>query len=308
MKAPSRRFITVDYERTLQTTLTLEDILPKDHLARFLVDVIEKLDMDIFYDHYGLCGGKAYAPQILLALLLYGYTTGLFSSRKIEKATHESIPFRFLAGGRHPDHDTIAVFRRRFLPQIKEVFVQVLLLAQQAELLKLRDISVDGSKVHADASKSKAVSYKRSLELEQILGDEIDELLLLAEQADQDEGAKLPKGLVIEEELDRRYIRLGNLDKAQTVLEDRAEERYDEGLAEYEAKMQARKEKEEKAGRKIGGRPPKPPTPGARDKDQYNWTDPDSRIMKNSNNKAFDQHYNVQVAVDHESLFPTLHF
>ena len=103
MKTPSRRFITVDYERTLQTTLTLEDILPKDHLAHFLVDVIEELDMDIFYAHYGLCGGKAYAPQILLALLLYGYTTGLFSSRKIEKATHESIPFRFLAGGRHPD-------------------------------------------------------------------------------------------------------------------------------------------------------------------------------------------------------------
>ena len=196
MTPKSKRFITVDYEATLDLAVSLRECLPPDHLARFIVDMITMLDLACIYAHYGARGGRAYAPEILLGLLFYGYATGVFSSRGIERATYESIPFRYIAGGLHPDHDTIAHFRKTFLPQIRELFVQILLLAQTAGVLKLGNISLDGSTVHADASKSKAVSYKRLLELETKLAQEVEELLALGEQADQSE---LPAGLVIED-------------------------------------------------------------------------------------------------------------
>jgi len=237
----------------------------------------------------------------LLGLLFYGYATGVFSSRKIEKATYESIPFRFIASGLHPDHDTVANFRKVFLAEIQELFVQILLLAKLAGVLKLSNLSVDGSKIHADASKSKAVSYKRLAEMEIQLRQEVHELLELGEQADQ--GAlRLPEGLVVEDEIAIRKEWLENLAEARTVLEARAQERYAAEQAEYEAKLCAREEKAKRSGRKPGGRKPKPPEAGPQDKDQYNFTDPDSRIMKNSTDAGFDQHYNVQAAVDQESL------
>jgi len=223
----------------------------------------------------------------------------VFSSRKIERATYESIPFRFIAGGLHPDHDTLANFRKTFLPEVMELFVQVLLVAKVVGALKLGNISLDGSKVHADASKSKAVSYKRLLKLERQLRVEVEELFTLSEQADQ---GQLPEGLDIVEEIVFRQERLANLAHAKAVLEMRAEERYQAEKAEYEAKLREREEKARRRGRKPPGRPPKPPTPGPRDKDQYNFTDPESRIMKNSTNDGFDQHYNVQLAVDQESF------
>ncbi|MCI0421971.1 MAG: transposase, partial [Acidobacteria bacterium] len=238
-------------------------------------------------------------PEILLGLLLYGYATGVFSSRMIEKATYESLPFRFLAGDLHPDHDTIANFRKTFLPELKDLFVQVLLLAQAAGVLKLGNISLDGTKIHADASKSHAVSYKRLLELEHQVRAEVDELFALSEQAEQ---AHLPEGLVITDEIARREARLANLAQAKAVLEARAQERYQAERAEYEAKVRAREERARQTKRKPRGRGPQPPQPGPSDKDQYNFTDPDSRIMKNSNNEGFDQHYNAQVATDHSSL------
>jgi hypothetical protein len=201
----------------------------------------------------------------------------------------------------HPDHDTIANFRKTFLAEIQELFVQILLLAQVAEVLKLGNISLDGSKIHADASKSKAVSYKRLAKLESQLRQEVNELFELGEQADQGD-LQLPEGLIIEDEIALRKQRIANLAEAKTVLEARAQERYEDEQAAYEAKQREREEKSRKTGRKPRGRKPKPPQPGPRDKDQYNFTDPDSRIMKNSNNTGFDQHYNVQVAVDQESL------
>ena len=302
MKKQSKRFITVDYEQTLNSTITLRECLPPNHLARFVVEVVAEVDLGCFYSCYGTRGGKTYAPEILLALLFYGYITGVFSSRKIEKATGESIPFRFIAGNLAPDHCTIAEFRRKFLPQIKEIFVQVLLLAQAAGLLQLGNLSLDGSKIHANASKSQAISYKRLLKLEEQLEDDVERLLQLALQADQEEQVEWPEGLEIENEIILRLDRLANLAEARVVLEERARERYEEESAEYQAKMDARAEKEAQTGRKVGGRVPQPPTPGPRDKDQFNFTDPDSRIMKNSNNKGFNQHYNVQVAVEHEHL------
>src|SRR6266568_4858910 len=180
----SRKFKTADYEATLNSTVTLRECLPPDHLARFIVDVITQLDLRAIYAHYGPRGGEAVAPEILLGLLFYGYATGTFSARKIERATYESMPFHFLAGGLHPDHDTIAHFRKAFLPEIKALFVQVLLVAQTYGALTLGNISLDGTKIHADAAKSQAVSYQRAGELEVRLRREVEELMHLAEQAD----------------------------------------------------------------------------------------------------------------------------
>ncbi len=297
----SRKFRTANYEETLKQTIRLAEALPPQHLARFVVDLIAQLDLSKIYAGYAPIGGEAIAPEILLGLLFYGYATGLFSSRKIEKATYESIPLRFIAGGLHPDHDTIAHFRKTFLAEIQELFVQILLVAQAAGVLKLGNISLDGSKIHADASKSHAVSYGRLVELETALKQEVQDLLNLGEQADQGE-VVLPAGLVLEDEITLRQARLANLAGARKVLEERANERYAAEKAEYEAKLKERTKKARKRHHKPKGRPPKAPEPGPRDKDQYNFTDPDSRIMKNSTNDGFDQHYNVQVAADQESL------
>ena len=299
-----RKFKTVDYEQSLKQTVTIEQCLPPDHLARFIVAIVGLLDLSGIYVQYGARGGEPYAPEILLGLLFYGYATGLFSSRKIERATFESIPFRFIAGGWHPDHDTIANFRKTFLPEIAELFIQVLLMAKEAGVLKLGNISLDGSKIHADASKSKAVSYKRLIEMEKQLDAEVKELLTLSEQADQSE---LPEELDIAEEIALRQYRLGSLANAEAVLKTRAEERYRAEKAEYEAKMREREKKARRRKRKPRGRKPKPPVPGPRDKDQYNFTDPESRIMKNSTNDGFDQHYNVQLAVEQESFLIVAH-
>ncbi len=297
----TRQFKTPDYEATLNQTITLRDALPLNHLARFVVDVIAQLDLSQIYAGYAPVGGVAFAPEILLGLLFYGYATGVFSSRKIERHTYESIPFRFIASGLHPDHDTIANFRKTFLGEIQEVFVQILLLAQEARVFKLGNISLDGSKIHADASKHHAVSYKRLLELDTQLRQEVQALLTLGEQADQGERV-LPEGLVIEDELTLRQERLAHLAQAKAVLQARAQEREVAEQAEYQAKLREREEKARQTGRKPRGRPPQPPTPGPRDQDQYNFTDPDSRIMKNSTDEGFDQHYNAQAAVDQASL------
>src|SRR3954453_1610937 len=188
----SRTFKTVNYDQALELTVRLGDCLPPDHLARFVVDSVAQLDLSALYARYGTRGGDPYAPEVLLGLLLYGYATGVFSSRKIERATFETVPFRFIAGNLHPDHDTLATFRKTFLPELKDLFVQVLLLAQLAGVLKLGNISLDGTKIHADASKSKAVSYKHLLALEAYLHSEVEQLFALSEQANQGE---LPDGL-----------------------------------------------------------------------------------------------------------------
>ena len=294
----TRKFRSADYEKILDLQISLRDVLPADHLARFIVDVVAQLDLSAIYKQYSDQGAPPYAPELLLGLLFYGYATGVFSSRKLEKATYEVIPFRFIAGDMHPDHDTIATFRKQFLAELKELFVQVLLIAQEMGQLQLGNVSLDGSKIHADASKSKAVSYKRLLAIEAHLQAEVNELFALAEATD---GGQLPDEMNIPDEIKRREQQLERLAEAKKVLQARAQARYEAEKAEYDAKMQAREEKAAKKGRKPPGRPPNPPTPGPRDKDQYNFTDPESRIMKNANNSGFDQHYNVQVVVEHDS-------
>lgn len=295
----SRSFKTVDYDAALDLTVRLGDCLPPEHLARFVVDSVALLDLSALYTRYGARGGEPYAPEVLLGLLLYGYATGVFSSRKIERATYEAVPFRFIAGNRHPDHDTIAAFRRTFLAELKDLFVQVLLLAQEAGVLTLGTISLDGTKIHADASKSKAVSYKRLLELEAQLRAEVEELFALAERLDERER---PDGLVGRDEIVRRDDRLARLAEAKAVIEARARERDALEQAAYEEKLAQRAERERTSGRRPRGRPPTPPAPGPRDGDQYNFTDPDSRIMKNPTDQGFEQDYNAQIAVDQASL------
>jgi transposase len=280
-------------------SVRLGDCVPPDHLARFVVDTITQLDLSALYARYGSRGGEPYAPEPLLGLLFYGYATGVFSARKIERATYESAPFRFIAGNRHPDHDTLAHFRTSFLSELKGLFVEILLIARLAGVLQLGRISFDGTKIHADASKSNAVSYQRLLEIEQKLQAEVEELFALGERAER---ADLPDGLVISAEIALRTARLARLAEAKAVLEARAKERHALEQAEYDAKVREREAKAAKSGRKPGGRPPQPPTAGPRAKDQYNFTDPDSRVMKNSTNQGFDQDYNAQVAVDQASF------
>jgi transposase len=294
----SRLFRTADYDTTLEQTVKLGDCVPPDHLARFIADLIGQLDFARFYQRYGARGGVAYAPELLFGLLVYGYATGVFSSRKLERATYESAPFRLLAGNQHPDHDTLATFRKTFLAELQDLVVQVLLLAQEVGVLKLGNISLDGTKIHADASTSKAVSYQRLGEVETQMRAEVAAWFALAEQADQ--GA-LPDGLVVADEIARRQDRLAWLATAKAVLEARAKERDAADQAAYQAKLRERAAKARRTGRPPRGRPPQPPTPGPRPKDQYTVTDPESRIMKNSTDAGFEQAYNGQVAVDQGS-------
>jgi hypothetical protein len=237
----------------------------------------------------------------LLALIFYGYSSGRFSSRKIERATYEDLGFRFVAGGLHPNHDTIANFRKTFLPELEGLFVQILLLAQLSGVLKVGNLSLDSSKIHADASKSKAVSYGRLKELETTLREEVARLLDMGEQADQGD-VELPEGLVIPDEIAFHRERLGNLAKAKAVLDARAKERYEAEKAEYDAKLKEREAKAYKRYQKPRGKAPKPPEEGPNNKDLTNFSDPDSRIMKNSTDNGYDQHYNAQMAVTQDSM------
>jgi len=254
----ARKFKTADYDAILKQTVSIEECLPPTHLARFIVQSVGQLDLSSIYQEYGSKGGTPIAPEILLGLLLYGYATGVFSSRAIERATYESIPFRFLAGNLHPDHDPIAHFRSRFLAQIGQLFVQVLEQAVTQGGLKVEDLSLDGTKIHADASKSKAVSAKRLTQLQAQLKQEVEQLLALGQQADGKPSGPEVK-VDVEAEMALRQSQLNRLAEAQTVIEQRAQERYEQAQAEYEAKVAKPEHYQQQTGRKPRGRAPVPP-------------------------------------------------
>ena len=295
----SRTFKTVDYEAILDVTIRLGDCVPPNHLARFIVDTIAHLDLSALYAHYGACGGQPSAPEILLGLLFYGDATGVFSARKLERATLESVPFRFIAGNLHPDPDTLAAFRKTLLPALKDLCVQGLLLAQAAGVLKLGMISLDGTTIHADASKSPAVSSQRLRSVEVSLRAAVEALLALSAQPEQRD---IPDGMVVRQDIALRQARLVRLAEARVVLEVRAKTRDAVEHAAYEVTLQARAATAQRTGRPPRGRPPTPPTPGPRATDQSTCTDPTSRIMNNSTNQGFDQHDNAQIAVDQDSM------
>jgi hypothetical protein len=203
------------------------------------------------------------------------------------------VAFRFIAGNEHPDHDTIASFRTRFLPQIAALFVEVLKLARTMGMLKMGTVALDGTKVHANASRHSALSYGHAKKIEKQLKREVQQLLRLAEQAD---GVNLPDGMSIPEELERREVRLAAIAAAKVKIEARAEDRLEREQAEHQSKLAARAEQEERTGKKTRGPPPGPPTGGVKDTDQVNLTDEDSRIMKVAGG-GFDQCYNAQAVV-----------
>ncbi|MDE2463502.1 MAG: IS1182 family transposase [Alphaproteobacteria bacterium] len=272
---------------------SVDEWLPQRHLARFVVEVIDGLDLSELVKAYRGSGSASYHPAMLLGLMVYGYATKTFSSRAIERASYDSVAFRFIAGNEHPDHDTIATFRKRFLPQIQALFVDVLKLARTMGMLKLGTVALDGTKVHANASRHSALSYGHAKKIEKQLKKEVQQLLRLAEQAD---GINTPDGMSIPEELERRELRLAAIAEAKAKIEARAEERLEREQAEHQSKLAARAEQEKRTGKKPRGRPPEPPAGGVQDKDQVNLTDEDSRIMKAAGG-GFDQCYNAQAVV-----------
>jgi transposase len=292
-----QRFIGSDPDQLMLMPHDLKDWLPEKHLSRFIVEIVDQLDFRSVYGQYKGVGSAAYDPKMLLSLLFYGYSTGVFSSRKLETMSYDSVAFRFICGNHHPDHDTISSFGKRFLPQIKDWFKQILFIGKELGFVKLGNIYIDGTKVQANASRHKAMSYEYMKKLEKQLEEEISNLLSLAHAQDEKE-AEIE--LDVPAEIERREGRLQKIRAAKEVVEQRAKERYAKEKEAYDAKMKAREEKERKTGKKPGGRVPKAPSQAPEEKDQYNFTDPQSRIMKTS--KGFDQCYNAQAAVTDEMV------
>ena len=275
--------------------------LPEDHLVYFIRDVERQLDLSGIYGSYdGTQGGNAaYDPGMMTTLLIYAYCVGVVSSRKIERATYESIPFRVLTADQHPDHDTIAEFRRRHLEALAALFVQVLRLCRKAGLVKLGHVSLDGTKVRANASKHKAMSYGRMEKSVVELEGEVKRLLAEAEGTDTAEDNRYGRGRqdeALPEELRFKQSRLAKIKEAKEALEQEAREG-----AEAQRLEQAKKREDRDASGDHRGRPPKVPSERPEGKAQRNFTDPDSRIMKDGATKAFEQCYNCQAAVDGDS-------
>lgn len=290
-------FQPIDRETDYLLPPSVQDWLPKAHLARYVVDVVEGLDLSALERAYAGKGSDAYHPATLLSLLIYGYATGTFSSRKIERATYDSLAFRYIACNRHPDHDTLATFRTRFDQEFKSAFVQVLQVARENQLSRFGTVSLDGTKIHANASRHSALSYAHAEKIEAHLKAEVQELLVLAAAADQ---SAVPDGVSLPDEITRREDRLAAIAAAKVKIEARAKARFEGEQADYEAKMAARKAKTD-AGKKPRGKGPKPPESGLRATDQINLTDEESRIMKVAGG-GFEQCYNAQAVVDAESM------
>jgi transposase len=290
------RFIQISRQQQYLLPPSVDEWLPDNHLARFIVEVIDQLDLSRLVGRYRGRGSAAHHPAVLLALLIYGYATGIFSSRKIERATYDSVAFRFLSADTHPDHDTLANFRKTFLVELEDLFVQVLSLAQAMKLVKLGTISLDGTKVKANASKHKALSHGHIEKLEAQLREEVQALLQKAAEADR---ADEQDGIDLPGELARREERLKALAEAKAKIVERVAERDAQAQQEYEDKV-ANREAQRQAGKKPRGREPKAPETGPKDSDQINLTDEESRILPGHD--GFIQGYNSQAAVDVETM------
>ena len=293
------RFVPIDRDTPLLLPPNLRDWVPEDHLVHFIIDAVDALDLRQVKVNTRGTGSEQYPPPMMLGLLIYSYATGIFGSRRIEQSTYDSVPVRLLTADTHPDHDTLCTFRRENQALLTESFIKVLQLAQQLKVLKFGQLTVaaDGTKVLASASKHSAVSYERAGEMIAQLELEVQQLLAKAEEAD---ATPLQDGLTIPDEITRRQERKAALAQARAEIEARAHVRYTAQLAEHEQKLAERAAKKER-GEKVGGQPPQPPTPTPEPGDQYNFTDPESRIMKAGNGNHFEQSYNAQAAVEVES-------
>ena len=288
----SNKFILINRDQPF--VIPVQEWLSDDHLARFIVAVIDCLDVSTLEASYSGGGSPPYPPKMILALLFYGYVTGTFTSRKLEKSTYEYIPVIYITGNTHPDHNTINKFRQRFLGEMKELFIQILLYAYGLGVLRLGDVSLDGTKIHANARKHNAMSWGYAKEQ---LRAEVEALLKKAEEA---EDAESVQGMKVGEEIARRQVTLQQIGDAKVELEARAQLRFDAEKEAYDTKQKQRQEREKELGHKLGGRKPKPPEPGPLDTDQVNFTDPESRIMPVSGG-GFEQCYNAQACVDQVS-------
>ncbi|MEI7910948.1 MAG: IS1182 family transposase [Verrucomicrobiota bacterium] len=289
------RFVNIDHDTPLLLPPDLREWVAKDHMVRFIMEAVDALDLSRARVNERGTGSAQYPPRMMLGLLIYCYATGTFASRRIETLTFENIAVRFLTADTHPDHDSICKFRRENKDLLAHAFHQVLELAARTRVLRVGDLTVaiDGTKILASASKHSAVSHGHAVEQMQLAGAQIAELLAKAETADS---TPLQDGLTIPAEITRREDRLAKLGEAVRAMEERAKARLLEEQAEYEAKLAARQAKEESTGHKARGKAPEPPQEGPRAKDQYNFTDPESRIMKDGG--SFEQCYNAQAAVD----------
>jgi len=288
------RFVSIDRDTPLLLPPSLRDWVPSDHLVHFILDAVDALELRQIRVNTRGTGSEQYPPHMLLSLLIYSYATGTFSSRRIEQSTYDHVPVRLLTADTHPDHDTLCTFRRENQDLLSESFVKVLQLAQELKGLKFGQLTVaaDGTKVQANASKHSAVSYARAGEKIDQLELEVQQLLAKAEQADS---TPLQDGLTLPDEITRRQERKAALAHARAEIEARAHARYTAQLVEHKAKLA------ERAAKEAGGKPPQAPSPEPKAKDQYNFTDPESRIMKAGNGQHFEQSYNAQAAVEVES-------
>ena len=293
------RLKNLDRDTPMLLPPDLRNWVRHDHIVHFIIDAVDRLPAEYFQTNTRGTGDEQYPPRMMLSLLIYCYATGRFSSRVIENATREDVVVRYICGGDlHPDHDTICTFRRKNRQLFEKAFVEVLLMAKEtAGLKKVGTVSIDGTKIKANASKHSAVSYKHAGEQIELLRKEVEELTAKAEQIDN---VPLDDGLSIPDEIVRREERIKNLKQAREVIEARHEEVREQKQAEYEEKM-ARREEMRSHGKKPKGKEPQPPSEKPPDKNQYNFTDPESRIMKAGNGSHFEQAYNAQAAVDTET-------
>lgn len=312
----NKRFRACDLDQPFLLPPSLQDWLPEDHLARFVADVMNELDLTAVYAEYERKDGRglsAYHPLLLARLLLYGYCTGVTSSRRIEKATHDDVAFRYLAADQHPDHDTIADFRRQHLEALAGLFVQALRLCQKAGLVKLGNVAIDGTKIMANASTRRSVPHKKLVERERYWKEMVEQLLAKAERTDQQEDQRFGKGQSADplpEELAHAQNRLERIRQAKTVLEQEAQEQLKAAAAQHNFRKRGRPRKEEALRQQPRNRQER-----AREKNrmrrakqnaeqpsrQYNFVDPDSRVMKDNARKCFVQAYNAQIAVDSQA-------
>ena len=277
---------------------SMNDWLPERHLARYVVEIVEQLNLKVMERAYGTSGSAPFHPALLLSILVYGYATGVFSSRKLENATYDSVAFRFVAADEHPDHDTLNTFRKRFLKDIEVLMVQVLMIAHTMKVSNFGNIAFDGSKFKANASRHSALSYGHIKKLEEQLQGEVRKLMELAEAADNE---KIPDGMNLPEEITRREDRLNAMAVARLQIENHAKVRFEHEQADDQAKLDTRAATSRERGKPARGTRPVPPVEGARDKDQINLTDEESRIMKVSGG-GYEPCDNGQVAVDMDSL------
>ena len=292
----SLRLVNVDRDTPMLLPPDLRDWVPERHVVHLILDAVSRLPKDRFHFNWRGSGSEQYPPEMLLALLIYCYCTGRFYSRQIEEASYSDVVVRYVCGNTHPDHDTLCTFRRQNKVLFEEAFVEVLLMAKETHCIKkVGTVSIDGTKIKANASKHSAVSYKRAGEQIEFLKGEVAKLVAKAES---EEGKPLEDGLSIPEEIARREDRIERLEQARDLIRQRYETERKQKQAKYEA-LEAKREAQRQAGKKPRGRQPQPPSEEPPDNKQYNFTDPESRIMKEDG--AFVQAFNAQATVDTQS-------